>query len=630
MKRILFLVGFLTMLISMVTAQYSETFSTDNKGILSGPCTTNDPGTCASTDFSDVDWTITGDLSGMDASGPDDFRTSGGVMTSLNGDIDEEVCWLSPLLDISTAGTVSFTLDASISGHDGSDYLDVEYDIDGANTWTQVANQAGGGTHTLDHPTDNNSNFSETITVTGLSGNTLQIRVCTDFNSNTESFTIDNVSVPESGVTVIVPCTDTAPPSITCPSAQVGSLDGSCNFAVLDYTALPTTADDCGPVTVTQSPMVGMTLNGIGNSMVVLTATDDVGNTATCNMTLTLEDNIAPTAVCTPLTVEVGVDFTAAEVDGGSSDNCDNSPSLSVAPTSFDCAGVGTQEATLTVTDSATNSSTCTAAITVEDNNIPAAVCTNFTLALTDNTGTIIDSDVDGGSTSFCNEVTLSASPTSFTCTDIGPNTVTLQASDTGNGLTSTCTATVMVEDTTAPTAVCNDATITFSGEMAIALSATQVWDDASSSDNCGGLNLISFSPDSVHCEQVDSTVSILVIIEDDNGNMAQCTSSVSVAGMPCVVNDVAEQDLNATISIYPNPSNGAVFVDMTEHAGEKAVIEIFNSQGQSILLKEIDEIQFQLERINLSNYRNGLYFIKIQIQDQPIITRKLLFVGER
>lgn len=627
MKRILFLLGFLLMLIPMANAQYSETFDTDDKGILGGPCTTNDPTTCALNDFSGVDWTITGDLSGMDATGPDDFRTSGGVMTSLNGDIDEEVCWVSPLLDISTAGAVSFTLDASISGHDGTDYLDVEYDIDGAGTWTQVANQAGGGTHTMDHPTDNNSNFSEIITVTGLTGNTLQIRVCVDFNSNTESFTIDNVSVPQNGVTVIIPCIDAAPPTITCPSAQTGVVDANCNFSIIDYTSLPTTTDDCGPVTVSQSPGVGEVINSVGATTVVLSATDDVGNTATCNLTVDVGDNIPPTTVCQNVTVEIGETVMANQVDNGSADNCDNSPGLSVSPTSFGCNEVGSQTLTLTVTDISGNTSTCIATATVQDNSAPSAVCTDFTVALIDATGNINDSDIDGGSSSLCNSVTLNASPSSFTCSELGPNTVTLNVTDSGNGNTSSCTAVIMVEDTTPPDAVCHDATITFNGEDSIALTVDQVWDNVASSDNCGNLSLVNFTPGMVTCEQVDTIVTISVTIQDDSGNMAQCTSNVTVDGMPCVVNDIEEQEFGATVSVYPNPSTGTIFIDIGEYFGEKAIIQVFNNLGKSILLQKIDAIQSISEPINLNSFQNGLYFIEIQIQNQPVITRKLILV---
>ena len=107
-----------------------------------------------------------------------------------------------------------------------------------------------------------------------------------------------------------------------------------------------------------------------GNN-VVLTVTDVNGNVSTCTGMVTVEDNVDPTAVCTDITVQLDVagnaSITAADVDGGSSDNCaiDN---LTVNPSTFDCSNVGGNTVTLTVTDVNGNSSTCTANVEVEDN----------------------------------------------------------------------------------------------------------------------------------------------------------------------------------------------------------------------------------------------------------------------
>lgn len=87
---------------------------------------------------------------------------------------------------------------------------------------------------------------------------------------------------------------------------------------------------------------------------------------------------VAPTALCSNLTVQLNAagnaSITAADVNGGSTDNC-GVASLSAAPTSFTCADVGANTSTLTVTDASGNSSTCNANVTVEDNLAPTAVC---------------------------------------------------------------------------------------------------------------------------------------------------------------------------------------------------------------------------------------------------------------
>jgi len=189
-------------------SQYLETFSTPNKGILGGPCTTNDPTTCVSFNFVGVNWTIGGDLSGLDNLQPNEgVQTLGGVLTTPGGDVDEEVCWVSPLLDISTAGMdIDFSVDISYTGFDATDYLDVEYSIDGGAFIVAQPNIVGSSGHTISGATPGINGSHSGIGITGgLSGNTLQIRVCADFNSSAETFTIDNVAVPDANVSLVLP-----------------------------------------------------------------------------------------------------------------------------------------------------------------------------------------------------------------------------------------------------------------------------------------------------------------------------------------------------------------------------------------------------------------------------------------
>jgi|GEM_PF-3863782 len=65
MYRFIFLPLFILGSVQFLSAQYLETFSTPNKGLLGGPCGAT-ASSCGSTDFVGVDWTVTGDFSGFD------------------------------------------------------------------------------------------------------------------------------------------------------------------------------------------------------------------------------------------------------------------------------------------------------------------------------------------------------------------------------------------------------------------------------------------------------------------------------------------------------------------------------------------------------------------------------------
>ena len=202
MKTVIYSITVLMLLTAQsVSAQYLETFSISDRGILAGTC--NFTESSCTTDYSGVDWTINGNFSGMDS---DDFiATNAAGVLYFVGDIDEEMCFESPVLDISAIATASISVDLTWTGHDSGDYIDVEYQIDGG-AWVQVSNQFGGGSGTVDFTTSGNTG-SGTVTQAGLTGGTLSIRVCVDTNTNggtppTEFTTLDNVNVPETGVTV--------------------------------------------------------------------------------------------------------------------------------------------------------------------------------------------------------------------------------------------------------------------------------------------------------------------------------------------------------------------------------------------------------------------------------------------
>ncbi|MGA1842500.1 MAG: right-handed parallel beta-helix repeat-containing protein [bacterium] len=165
-------------------------------------------------------------------------------------------------------------------------------------------------------------------------------------------------------------------------------------------------------------------------------------------------DNVPPVAVCQDITVQLdatgNVSITADQIDNGSTDNC-GIGSMSVSPNTFTCTEVGPNSVTLTVTDINGNSSQCTATVTVEDNTSPAGQCQDIAVEL-DVTGnaSITADQIDNGSTDNCGIDTMSVSPDTFTCAEVGPNTVTLTVTDI-NGNSSQCTATIMVEDNIEP-----------------------------------------------------------------------------------------------------------------------------------------------------------------------------------
>ncbi len=117
---------------------------------------------------------------------------------------------------------------------------------------------------------------------------------------------------------------------------------------------------------------------------------------------------------------------------------------------------VGTTIVEFSATNSNGDTATCQFEVTVVDNEAPIAVCQDITIDLDPITGTanISAADIDNGSTDNCGIDSMSLDISSFDCSMVGPNTVTLTVTDSV-GNSSTCTATVTVQDVTAPIIAC-------------------------------------------------------------------------------------------------------------------------------------------------------------------------------
>jgi large repetitive protein len=174
--------------------------------------------------------------------------------------------------------------------------------------------------------------------------------------------------------------------------------------------------------------------------------------------------------------------ITAADIDNGSNDAC-GIASLSLDKDSFDCSNVGANTVTLTVTDNNGNTSTENATVTVEDNIAPVVNTQNLTIQLDENgNASIADDAVNSNSTDNCGALTFSTDITTFTCENVGDNTVTLTVTDE-NGNSTTGTALVTVQDDIIPViaAVSDISTNTDEGLCSAAVAITT----PSVSDNC-------------------------------------------------------------------------------------------------------------------------------------------------
>ena len=381
---------------------------------------------------------------------------------------------------------------------------------------------------------------------------------CSNIGPNTVTLTAVDNSGNTSSCTATVTVLDTVSPDAVCQDITV-QLDAAGNASIVAADVDGGSTDNCAIASLAVSPNT-FDCSNVGANTVTLTVTDVNGNISTCTSTVTVEDNVAPIAVCQDIPVQLdasgNVSITASQVDNGSSDAC-GIASLAVDPSTFDCSNVGGNTVTLTVTDVNGNASTCTATVTVMDNEAPIAVCQDITIQLdASGNANIVPGDIDDGSTDNCAILSMSVTPNSFTCAGVGANPVTLTVTDV-NGNISTCNATVTVEDNIPPVALCQDITVQLDANGDASIVASQV--NAGSSDACGIASL-SVDPSTFDCSNVAGNT-VTLTVTDVNGNVSSCTSTVTVednVAPTAVCQDITVQlDASGNASIVSSDVDG-------------------------------------------------------------------------
>lgn len=357
------------------------------------------------------------------------------------------------------SASVTFSHIAAMEGTFSSfDFGFVEYSTDGGATWTSFtpANYSGTASTTVFNANarfstrsyaDWISTFTGTTSTPGVGPATslwktetfnipasaltssqfrIRFRYTTDTSVNYFGWLIDDVKIIKTQGNI------TWSPSanlFTDVAATVPYTPGTSTSTVY---VLPTTV----------APLTYLATSTNGSSGCITTAS------------ITLRDAVAPVVVTRPVTVQLNATgtatITAAQVNNGSTDNC-SVATVTVSPSSFNCANVGPNNVTLTVTDASGNTSTGTAVVTVQDLVAPTVITRPVTVFLNANgQASITAAQINNGSTDACGIASVTVNPSTFTCANIGTNTVTLTVTDVnGNVSTGTATVTVTVDFTT-------------------------------------------------------------------------------------------------------------------------------------------------------------------------------------
>lgn len=142
-------------------------------------------------------------------------------------------------------------------------------------------------------------------------------------------------------------------------------------------------------------------------------------------------------------------------------------------------------------------------------------------------------------------------------------------------------------------TNVDNSITIAANVLSAVQTGAAYQWYDCSNDSLLAGETSQTYAPSMSGSYKVEVTLSNCVV-------ESNClTASIGLE----------ESFLNNQLSIYPNPSNGIIEVELENQTG-KLNVEIFNLQGQKLLQETMTSDNFKLD---LSHWNNGTYILRIE-----------------
>lgn len=409
--------------------------------------------------------------------------------------------------------------------------------------------------------TDNCGTPTASYVLSGATTGTVSTLNGVTFNKGTTNVAVtvsDGASTPNTATTSFsVEITDGEDPTITCPGNISENVESGCSKSITipvisfddNCTGSSITWSSSGATTFTsQTGQIGTKTFNVGTTQITVTVTDAAGRNAQCTFTVTVSDNIPPTVTC-PDNITANTDAGQNNADVAIptivfDDNCD-SETLSWSYSGNAGTGqpgtktfpIGETTVTLTVTDAASNTSSCSFTVTVTDNEKPviscptpaasynadAGECTTeltFTATATDNSGsTTIHYYIGTPET----EISF---PYDF---PVGTTTVTARATDTA-GNTDVCTFNIVVVDNQVPVISGCPANLTRTSSAG-SCNALVSWTEPTATDNCtSAANLVwtkSHTPGSTFAP---GTTTVTYTVEDEYGNVsAECSFDVTV-----------------------------------------------------------------------------------------------------
>ncbi|NMH88411.1 HYR domain-containing protein [Flavivirga algicola] len=198
-----------------------------------------------------------------------------------------------------------------------------------------------------------------------------------------------------------------------------------------------------------------------------------------------------------------------------------------------------------------------------------------------------------------CSVDTITATQTTFNCSDLGDVPVTITVTDI-NGNATQQPLTITVADVTAPGINCP------TSPLIVGVDGSGFFtlpDYASATDSCDSNPLVSQNITSGTQYVNGDSIDLTITATDASGNTDTCMFTITVDAS-LSLNDV---NLDA-LRIYPNPATDTVTI--ANNGAKLDKLEVLNLNGQ-LLISETNN----LKQIDISQLNTGVYFVKLHTE---------------
>ena len=98
-------------------------------------------------------------------------------------------------------------------------------------------------------------------------------------------------------------------------------------------------------------------------------------------------------------------------------------------------------------------------------------------------------------------------------------------------------------------------------------------------------------------------------------GASAKIAGSDSLATKPYTIQE---------LKVYPNPVSEYFYFDYSATFLKNAKLQVYNSIGKIVITKDLEEKQGN-EKVYVTDLENGLYFCSLVVDDNRVVTKKIL-----